>query len=72
MQELLSKPTFAVLSAGLTEHWRSAVMRILSSELCIKTGLIEALTPTAKREQDCLTVPATASSRLLKRLEGAD
>lgn len=54
--EVLSKPAFAVISAGLTEHWRSAVMRILSNELCIRTHLTEALTPAAKRDEDCLTV----------------
>eukprot|EP00435_Cladocopium_sp_Y103_P019647 s1740_g4.t1 len=55
--EVLSKPAFAVISAGLTEHWRSAVMRILSNELCIRSHLTEALTPAAKRDEDCLTVP---------------
>jgi len=54
--EILSKPAFAVISAGLTEHWRSAVMRILSNELCIRTGLVEALTPAYKDDKACLTV----------------
>eukprot|EP00913_Durusdinium_trenchii_P019541 g18369.t1 len=56
-EELISRPTFAVGSAGPTEHWRAVVMRILSDKLCVGPGLIEALTPAAKREQDCLTVP---------------
>lgn len=55
-EELISRPTFAVGSAGPTEHWRAVVMRILSDKLCVGPGLIEALTPAAKREQDCLTV----------------
>jgi len=55
-EEYVSKPAFAVISAGLTEHWRSAVMRIFQSELCIRHSIIEALTPAASREKDCLTV----------------